>query len=316
MESSSQAIASAMRHEIATAVADDRAGRTRNRYRRHRYRGDSARRVVTISRRRSGIVGRAMAGAAAARADLTRGEARRWRPRPSCRARCTSTAGGRGRRGEDPGGHQPGRRVDDRRGRLRRPRRRRARPSTRRRRRSRPGGPPRPTTGQDPQEDRRPDARAGRHDRPDLDAGAGQAAAPRPRGRPCTPPTRSNGSPRRGSAPTAGSSRRRTWPSGITRSSTRSASSARSPPGTSPSPCPAARSPRPWPPAARSSAGPADQTPLTLIQMFECLVDGGPAPGRGEPRDGRRPADRRRLLRAPEPSARSASPARRPWARS
>ncbi len=47
----------------------------------------------------------------------------------------------------------------------------------------------------------------------------------------------------------------RTSPSGITRSSIRSASSARSRPGTSRPPCPAARSPRRWPWAAPSSAG-------------------------------------------------------------
>ena len=61
---------------------------------------------------------------------------------------------------------------------------------------------------------------------------------------------------------------------------------------------------------------PADQTPLTLIQMFECLADAGLPAGR------RQPGDRRRRGRSPTPSsstrrcARSASPARPRSARS
>ena len=108
---------------------------------------------------------------------------------------------------------------------------------------------------QDPQEDRRPDARAGRHDRPDPDPGAGQAAARGQgrgpaRGRHLRVVRRGGQARLRPDHPAL-----RTSPSGITRSSTRWASSARSPPGTSRRRCPAARSPRPWPSAARWSAG-------------------------------------------------------------
>ena len=44
---------------------------------------------------------------------------------------------------------------------------------------------------------------------------------------------------------------------------------------------------------------PADQTPLTLIQMFECLADAGLPPGVANLVIGAAAADRRRLLRAP-----------------
>ena len=153
--------------------------------------------------------------------------------------------------------------------------------------------------GQDPEEDRRADARAGRRDRPDPDPGAGQAAAPRPRPRCCTRPTPSSGSPRRGSGPTAGSSRRRTSPSGTTRSSTRSASSARSRPGTSRPRLPSRKIAPALAVGCTVVSRPAEQTPLTLIQMFECLADAGLPAGRRQPGDRPAAADRRRLLRAP-----------------
>ena len=98
-------------------------------------------------------------------------------------------------------------------------------------------------------------------------------------------------------------------PSGTTPSSTRSAWWARSPRGTSRRPCPAARSPRPWPPAAPSSAARPSQTPLTLIQVFECLIDAGHSARRGQPRDRPRPRSPTSSSRIPS-SARSASPAR------
>ena len=61
---------------------------------------------------------------------------------------------------------------------------------------------------------------------------------------------------------------------------------------------------------------PADQTPLTLIQMFECLADAGLPPGVANLVIGPVAGDRRRVLRATRRCARSASRARRRSARS
>ena len=105
---------------------------------------------------------------------------------------------------------------------------------------------------QDPEEDRRADARPCRPHRASPDAGTRQAAGAKPRWRCCTRPTPSSGSPKRESGRTDGSFRRRTLPSATTPSSTPSAWLAPSRPGTSRPPCPAARSRRPWPRAARS----------------------------------------------------------------
>ena len=111
--------------------------------------------------------------------------------------------------------------------------------------------------GQGPQEDRRPDARAGRRDRPHADAWSRASRSPRPRPRSCTRPTPSSGSPRKASGPTARSSRPRNIGQAALRHQAprrrRRHDHAR---GTSRSRCPAARSPRPWRSAARSSAGP------------------------------------------------------------
>ena len=169
--------------------------------------------------------------------------------------------------------------------------------------------------GQGPEAHRRADPRTGRRDRPDPDAGAGQAPA-RGQGRGAALGRHLRVVRRgRASAPTAGSSPRRTSPSGTARSSTRSASSARSPRGTSRSPCPAARSPRRWPSGCTIVSRPADQTPLTLIGIFECLADAGFPPGwptSSSARRGRWPTPSSRT----RPSARSASPARPRSARS
>ena len=153
--------------------------------------------------------------------------------------------------------------------------------------------------GQGPEEDRRPDARAGRRDRPDADPGAGQAACPRPRPRCCTRPTRSSGSPRRASGPTAGSSR----PSNVAKRHY----AIKHPVGVvgtiTPWNFPAALPSRKIAPALAVGctivSRPADQTPLTLIQMFECLADAGLPPGVANLVMGAAAADRRRLLRAP-----------------
>ena len=166
------------------------------------------------------------------------------------------------------------------------------------------------------EEDRRVDARARRPDRPDPHPGTGQAAAPRPRRRCCTPPTPSSGSPRRANAPTGGSSRRRTSPSVIMRSSIRSAWSARSRPGTSRPRLPSRKIAPALAAGCTVVSRPADQTPLTLIQMFECLADAGLPPGVANLVIGDATAVRRCVLRAARRCARSASRARPRSARS
>ncbi len=93
-------------------------------------------------------------------------------------------------------------------------------------------------------------------------------------------------------------------------SSTRSASSARSRPGTSRSRCQPQDRPGPGRRAAPSSAGRPTRRRCPLIQVFECLVEAGLPAGRRQPGDRPGPADRRRVPREPRRSARSASPAR------
>ena len=72
---------------------------------------------------------------------------------------------------------------------------------------------------QGPEEDGRADARARRDDRANAHAWSRASRSPRPRRRSCTRPIRSSGLPRKASASTAGSFRRPTSPSVITRSS-------------------------------------------------------------------------------------------------
>ena len=132
-----------------------------------------------------------------------------------------------------------------------------------------------------------------------LTHGAGQAARPRPRPRCCTRPTPSSGSPRKASGPTARSSRRRT--------SAKRHYAIKHPVGVvgtiSPWNFPITLPSRKIAPALAAGctivSKPADQTPLRLIQVFECLVDAGLPAGRRQPRDRPRQADRRRVPREP-----------------
>ena len=135
--------------------------------------------------------------------------------------------------------------------------------------------------GQGPQEDRRPDARAGRRHRPHADAWSRASRWPRPRPRCCTPPTPSSGSPRRASGPTARSSRQlERRPSGTY--------AIKHPVGVvgtiTPVELPghaAQPQDRPGPGRRlhhRLPAGRARRR-CALIQMFECLVDAGLPPG-------------------------------------
>ena len=133
---------------------------------------------------------------------------RQLRRRPIIQPRCTSTASGATPQdGKTLAVINPADESDRGRGRLRRPGRGRAC--------DRGGGQGLPGLAgalglrprQGPQEDRRPDARPRRPDRPGTRRRSRASRWPRPRPRSCTRPTRSSGSPRRASAPTAGSSR-------------------------------------------------------------------------------------------------------------
>ena len=80
--------------------------------------------------------------------------------------------------------------------------------------------------------------------------------------------------------------------------------------GTSRSRCRRARSPRPWPPAAPSSASRPARRRLCLIQVFECLVEAGLPAGVANLVIGPAQEIGRRVPRKPDRAARSASPAR------
>ena len=113
-----------------------------------------------------------------------------------------------------------------------------------------------------------------------LTHGAGQAARRGQGARSCTRPTPSSGSPRRASGPTARSSRNsHAGQAAPDASSTRSASSA----AISPWNFPITLQARKIAPALAAGctivSKPASQTPLCLIQVFECLVDAGLPPG-------------------------------------
>ena len=150
----------------------------------------------------------------------------------------------------------------------------------------------------------------------DADPGARQAAGRGQGSRSCTRPTPSSGSPRKASVPTAGSSR----PTNVAKRHY----AIKHPVGVvgtiTPWNFPAALPSRKIAPALAAGctvvSRPADQTPLTLIQMFECLADAGLPPGVANLVIGPAATDRRRLLRASRQSARSASPARPRSARS
>ena len=133
--------------------------------------------------------------------------------------------------------------------------------------------------GQGPQEDRRADARAGRRDRPHADPWSRASRWPRPRPRSCTRPTPSSGSPRRASGPTARSSRRRSPASGTSRIKHPVGVVGTISPWNFPITLPAAKIAPALAAGCTIVSQPASQTPLSLIQMFECLVDAGLPPG-------------------------------------
>ena len=164
--------------------------------------------------------------------------------------------------------------------------------------------------GQGPQEDRRPDARAGRRHRPHADDGAGQAAR-RGQGRSAAlgrhlRVVRRGGQARlRPGDPQLGARA-----SGTSRSSTPSAWSA----AISPWNFPITLQARKIAPALAAGCTivckPASQTPLCLIQVFECLVEAGLPAGVANLVIGPAQEIGRRVPGEPDLSARSASPAR------
>ena len=157
------------------------------------------------------------------------------------------------------------------------------------------------------EKDRRADARPRRPDRPGPDPGARQAArgsqdGGAARGRYVRVVCRG-----RESGPTVESFLRRISPSVITSSSIPSAWLARITPWNFPAALPSRKIAPALAAGCTVVSRPADQTPLTLILMFECLADAGLPPGVANLVIGRSAGRRRRVLRTAPPCARSAS---------